>query len=101
MHTNEVCVNLPRLNAVCVALPGGLRNLPASRKTAEKSRGHRRRKPSSEPVQQNEEDTLMLLMAMAAPETWFKSTVRQYYRIERSGSICWQYIKVEAVIPIL
>lgn len=43
--------------------------LPASRRTAEKSRGQRRRKPSSEPVQQNDGDTLMLLMAMPGPGT--------------------------------
>lgn len=43
--------------------------LPVSRKTAEKSRGQRRRKPSSEPVAQNDEDTLMLLMAMPGPGT--------------------------------
>lgn len=47
-------------------------SLPASRKTAEKSRGHRRRKPSSEPVQQNDDDTLMLLMAMAGPKMRFE-----------------------------
>lgn len=43
--------------------------LPASRKTAEKSRGQSLRKPSSEPVAQNEEVTLMLLMAIAGPRT--------------------------------
>ncbi len=43
--------------------------LPASRKTAEKSRGQSRRKPSSEPVAQKDEDTLMLLIAMLGPGT--------------------------------
>lgn len=42
---------------------------PASRKTEEKSRGQSRRKPSSEPVAQKDEDTLMLLMAMPGPGT--------------------------------
>ena len=41
--------------------------LPASKKTAEKSRGQSRRKPSSEPVAQKDDDTLMLLMAMPGP----------------------------------
>lgn len=44
-------------------------SLPASRKTAEKSRGHSLRKPSSEPVQQNDGHTLMLLMAIPGPGT--------------------------------
>lgn len=44
-------------------------SLPASRKTAEKSRGQSRRKPSSEPVAQNDEVTLMPLMAMPGPGT--------------------------------
>ena len=48
-------------------IPHPLLFLPASRKTAEKSRGQRRRKPSSEPVAQNDEDTHMLLMAIPGP----------------------------------
>lgn len=71
-------MNLACISAVCVAVPQGLRSLPASRKTAEKSSGHRRRKPSSEPVQQKEEVTQMLLMAMAGPERWLEYTVRHF-----------------------
>lgn len=71
-------------------LPGGLRSLPASRKTAEKSSGHSRRKPSSEPVQQNEGDTLMLLMAMAGPETRLEYKVRQHCLIESSMSVLYR-----------
>lgn len=41
--------------------------VPASKMTAEKSRVQSRRKPSSEPVAQNDEDTLMLLMAIPGP----------------------------------
>lgn len=41
---------------------------PASKKTDEKSKGHRRMNPSSEPVTQNSSHTLMLFTAIPAPE---------------------------------
>ena len=43
------------------------KNLPASKKTFLKSRGHSLRNPSSEPVTQNDSLTHIALMAMPAP----------------------------------